>query len=379
MKSFPQACTESNHVVKLDAVRGLAILCVFFYHTLGIVFKTGQLGWSGLWLDFSSAPHPSFYVFYPLTFGGMGVPIFFVLSGFLIHCSYLRSSNFSISAFYYRRFWRIYPSFMVALVFFTLFNWMQGINPDLSQTVTHILMVYNFDDKYLSGINGAFWSLAVEFQLYLIYPVFLFLRRRIGIRRSLIIILLVSLSLRFRMLMSEYEFGRTPSNVEGSFPLLLWFDWALGCYLAEAYSQGKKVFNLSNLSVSLFTLGFFLFSTFKPASTLLFTYSSAIVAISLEKYIWSSRKISLFEKMLIPLGLCSYSFYLWHFPLIYPMSRVLIRIGVSENPFIQMLFVMPIIFGFIFGLSWILYITIEKRSQSYGRDLWNRMLSKKII
>lgn len=379
LKSSPQVNIETVHLAKLDVVRGFAILCVFFFHTLGPIFKTDRLSWSGLWLDFSSAPHPSFYVFYPLTFGWIGVPVFFVLSGFLIHYSYLKSDRFSIFAFYYKRVWRIYPSFIVALVFCTLFNWIQGVNPDPNQIMTHILMIYNFDDRYIGGINGSFWSLAVEFQLYLIYPILLLLRRKFGIRKSLIIILAISLSLNFCILISSYEFGRPSSSVETNFPLLLWFGWALGCYLAEAYSTGRKVFNLSNLSISLFTLVLLLFSTFRPASSLVFYYSPAIVAIFLEKYIWSSRKISSLEKLLIPLGLCSYSFYLWHFPLIYPMSRIFISIGVSNNPWIQMLFVMPIIFGFIFGLSWILYITVEKRSQSYGRDLWNRMLSKDIV
>jgi peptidoglycan/LPS O-acetylase OafA/YrhL len=363
--------TSRPHLVKLDALRGFAILAVFLIHTLGPVFLRDQLNWTGFWRDFSSANNPIFFVFYPFTFGWIGVSIFFVLSGFVIHLSYLNAKQFTIPSFYWKRFWRIYPPYLLTVVLCILFNWKYyGVQPEFWQTITHLLMVYNFNEKHLNGINGSFWSLAIEFQLYLIYPILLFLRQKLGFRKAMIVTFSISLFLRFLILSSTAFYNRPFSSIEGNFPLLLWFDWALGAYIADGYFKKEQVFYLSKLTIFLLISSFVFSTLYLPASTISFTLSSLITAILLEQYIQSKRELSTIEKAFVPLGLCSYSFYLIHFPMIYPLTRLFISLGVSDNILIQMLFVMPVIFCLIFAISWILYITVEKGSSALGKWTW---------
>ena len=97
---------------------------------------------------------PLYRLFYPLSFGWLGVCLFFVLSGFCIHSSYLRSARFSLSIFYVRRFWRIYVPYAVALVGFIIINRVYlAETTSLRQLATHLLMAYNFDPETLIGVN----------------------------------------------------------------------------------------------------------------------------------------------------------------------------------------------------------------------------------
>jgi peptidoglycan/LPS O-acetylase OafA/YrhL len=70
----------------LDQIRGFAIVSVVFYHILGTVCSRSQFPWGTSWLRDFSVPK-SFLLLSPLSFGHIGVAIFFVVSGFCIHLS----------------------------------------------------------------------------------------------------------------------------------------------------------------------------------------------------------------------------------------------------------------------------------------------------
>src|SRR4051794_8858672 len=75
---------RTSKLLRLDAMRGLAVLLVFVYHLAGI-----SIGWNRFYVapDFAARDLwpgvPD--ILYPVTLGWVGVPIFFVLSGFVIH------------------------------------------------------------------------------------------------------------------------------------------------------------------------------------------------------------------------------------------------------------------------------------------------------
>ncbi|MGI8430863.1 MAG: hypothetical protein ACR2MW_01035 [Chthoniobacterales bacterium] len=62
-------------------------------HWYGASFGTDHLEWKGLVRDFSSAPGRAFWFFYPLSYGWMGVSLFFIISGFCIHASALQAGE----------------------------------------------------------------------------------------------------------------------------------------------------------------------------------------------------------------------------------------------------------------------------------------------
>ena len=167
------------HIQKIDVLRGVAIIAVFSYHCFGFTFGMDRLKFDGMWLDFESAPTKLFYVFYPLTFGWIGVSLFFFTSGFCIHLSFLNNSNFSVLKFYRRRFWRIYPPYILAVIAFSILSHIDitSFNGAV-QLLSHIFLVHNLLPlSFYSGINPSFWSIGTEAQLYLMYLLMLYLRK----------------------------------------------------------------------------------------------------------------------------------------------------------------------------------------------------------
>ena len=92
--------SKTSHIDFLDPIRGVAILVVFAYHSLGMVFGRYQLSWHHWFPDFNVSR--SFLLLLPVTLGWAGVAIFFVVSGFCIHLSFSKLPQWPL--FFWRRF-----------------------------------------------------------------------------------------------------------------------------------------------------------------------------------------------------------------------------------------------------------------------------------
>jgi peptidoglycan/LPS O-acetylase OafA/YrhL len=237
----------AKHVDFLDHTRGLAIIAVLLFHSLATAYGYAELPWHG-WFRGLAVP-ASFLWFLPLSFGQAGVAIFFVVSGFCIQTSFQRPGR-RWRDFFIRRFFRIYPAYLAALLIFSLLlqmgrdtgTWLNG--GFWLQVLTHLFLVHNFLPRTYFGINGSFWSLAVEAQLYLVFPALLFLAARLGWRRTMAG--LGGLELLIRSLDGLVQTagwdttlgGRIVTGLAAS-PLGYWFSWALGAWLAEAWIKDE--------------------------------------------------------------------------------------------------------------------------------------------
>jgi peptidoglycan/LPS O-acetylase OafA/YrhL len=103
--------------------------------------------------------------------GGLGVDLFFVLSGFLVSglllAEYKKRGEISISRFYMRRAWKIYPSFYVLIAFSLLYHWLvigERVRPK------PFLAEAFFLQSYIGGYWNHTWSLAVEEHFYILLP-----------------------------------------------------------------------------------------------------------------------------------------------------------------------------------------------------------------
>lgn len=189
---------SSGHYVQLDGLRGLAILLVMAYHFFlphrrfhgedaGLLLQAAQLGW-------------------------MGVDLFFVLSGFLITGILLKSRDQSnyFRNFLMRRFLRIWP-----LYYLTLFGLIVVLPMLLPQVPTELqsmqrqqVWFWLFGANWLfaneGGFNftsgGYYWSLAVEEQFYLLWPIAVYLLSARVMGRLCIGLLVASLALRITLL-----------------------------------------------------------------------------------------------------------------------------------------------------------------------------------
>jgi peptidoglycan/LPS O-acetylase OafA/YrhL len=234
MSSFPQAKIKIGRMLTLDAMRGGAALAVVTYHALGVAPRTAMSGWEA-WL-----PQVTAYVVH---FAFAGIYLFFVISGFCIHLFWAKARAAGVEkpvinffTFWKRRVRRLYPPYFAALALYLCYlaykTPVQVTGFYLWDVLLHVFMLHNLDLRTTYTINGAFWTLAIEEQLYLAYFLLLFLRIRFGWTRTLLLcfsarvvwfIMAHALSAAFGMHIPVTEAAATN-----------WFIWALGALSVEA-------------------------------------------------------------------------------------------------------------------------------------------------
>jgi peptidoglycan/LPS O-acetylase OafA/YrhL len=171
----PRAAAASgpSRIVGLDGIRGLAALYVVLYH----IFLRA---WSG----YPGATHAPFWAT-SLSYGRAAVAIFIVLSGFSLGLGPARSGwRFtSVATYAHRRAWRILPPYWAALGFSLMMTWYVVAQPHLPLPNGKSVAVYGLlvQDVFTVGSpNRAFWSIAIEAQLYILLPLLLLLVRRVS-------------------------------------------------------------------------------------------------------------------------------------------------------------------------------------------------------
>ena len=155
-----------NSIAVLDGVRAVAILTVAFYH---ISLMTRGTLWS--------PNEQSHYIMSSVALsGGAGVTLFFVLSGFLLFMPYAKAFLFDKSwpktwQFYMRRVLRIVPAYYIALFLIIILSQQQYLQPAHWLDVS-LFLTFFMDSTSLTymKLNGPFWTLAVEWQFYLLLP-----------------------------------------------------------------------------------------------------------------------------------------------------------------------------------------------------------------
>lgn len=165
----------------LDLLRAIAILMVFTGHTV---------------LSYGS---PS--VLSPLQFGGTGVDLFFVLSGWLIGEQLFKElsqyGNIEIRRFWIRRWMRTLPAYYAVLGYTIVQNLL--MQPDFSIPWNYFFFTQNYNEKL--SVFTVSWSLCVEEQFYLVIaPLIVFLAKVSRHKRTLILIILLLLPSLFREL-----------------------------------------------------------------------------------------------------------------------------------------------------------------------------------
>ncbi len=364
--------SAKKHIDFLDQIRGIAIVAVFLFHSLGTAFSHDQLPW-GSWLrDFNVSS--SFLCLLPLSLGWAGVSVFFVVSGFCIHLSFSRNPswrNFGI-----RRFFRIYPPYFFAVLLFALVLPWSRVDNGLSgaaQIGSHLALLHNFDSRLYFGISPAFWSIAIEAQLYVLYPVLLALVARLGWRRSLGYIAVLELGLRLVLAITLVIKGRMVSPPLGGLPLLYWYSWSIGVAVAEAYLLGRPI-PFSNHSVllwSVIAIGSNFVKPFASFSFLFFALLTATVIAKLLRYPQAPFRLPVFlSRSFSIIGVWSYSIYLLHQPLLGLAPQVVSQFSLPD--YLQELVTFAVCLGFWFpivGLSALWYRVIELPSIALSKRI----------
>ena len=363
--------SPSDHLDRIDVLRAIAILLVLGYH--GLRFVTGQ------WELSSNRPWQTLLAWglYPLTLGWSGVSLFFVISGFCIHLSFLKQEAAQkqagladfVGGFFWRRFWRIYPPYLVALVGLGYWN---SRHPEWRFSARdfwlHFFLAHNFSTGTFYSINGAFWSLAVEMQFYGLFPLVLWLRQKFGLKATFWLFAAVSVVCRIVALAVQDWRGSPTPTIWCSTPILF-VDWLLGVWLAERWFAGERLFGVSKRqAVAAGFLALALSWNKVTSAALGYTAFSLWYAMLTELYLLRRARLSTLEKWAIPIGLCSYSIYLWHQPLI---GRVYFRLNHAGLPQTRAaaMCVLPVVLGLMVLLGYTAYRAIELPSIGIGKRL----------
>jgi peptidoglycan/LPS O-acetylase OafA/YrhL len=158
--------TESSRASRfyfpyIDIARAVAVILVLFYHLIL------ELNWESF---------PSVRIFYVFRIGWIGVDLFFVISGFVIFLSLIRTAeNFGIDN-YKKPYFKNRLSRIVPLYFLTSWCFLVLVEPKLfsypsdwlwRNILSHVFFIHNLSTTYMGALNGPTWSIATEMQFYI--------------------------------------------------------------------------------------------------------------------------------------------------------------------------------------------------------------------
>lgn len=298
--------TKANYRPDIDGLRALAVLLVVIYHGFPDTISGGFLG----------------------------VDVFFTLSGFLITkiiSTDLTSDRFSLRQFYFNRIRRILPSLLIVMTTLLVTGWFLFRADEFAQLGNEVLagslfysnLFYLSQDNYFDVASELkpllhLWSLSIEEQFYVLYPIGFILLNRIS--RSRRIQMLVIATAATASFVICFVFASSTSHAF-FLPITRWWELLLGGVLALSTNNGR--FRVSN--PNLLALGGFgciavgvvlasIIETFAVHMGLIVVFGTLVlIAVGQDaRLVKLTTGLSLF----VEIGKISYAFYLWHWPIL---------------------------------------------------------------
>ncbi|HEU0282553.1 MAG TPA: acyltransferase family protein [Gallionella sp.] len=319
-----------------------------------------------------------FHAFPSLLPGGFaGVDIFFVISGFLISkhiWEELGASAFSIRTFYARRIRRIFPALGVVLLACLAMGWVILTPAEYEQLGKHVVAGAIFVSNIIlwkeSGYfdNAAdtkpllhLWSLGIEEQFYIVWPLLLAFFWRYTRHFGWALLGIIGVSLAYSMMVVRHD-----AVADFYSPLTRFWELALGAGLVYLVTHKPTVSAMNRSLVSWLGLCLILASAvviekhyaFPGAWALLPTMGAACLIYA--EGTWPNRRV-LSHHLLVWFGLISYPLYLWHWPLL-----SFARIMESGTPSVEVRFWLV---AASIILAWLTYKLLERPVRSRPRSL----------
>ena len=339
----------------IDGLRAIAVLVIVIYHA----FPSALVG------------------------GFIGVDIFFVISGYLISriiFTRLNENNFDFLEFYSRRIRRIFPALLMILIVSFVVGWFVMLGDEYKQLGKHIAGGAGFISNFIFWSESGYfdtaaetkpllhlWSLGIEEQFYIIWPLFLWLAWRNKSHHFLLLLAVTILSFSLNVL----NFA-TPTTMFYS-PQTRFWELLSGSLLAynslfgfkksalgtnkstrstksaqKAYANAISLLGLILIILSLLIINK---ERIFPGLWALLPTLGALMIISAGTKAWLNSSL-LSHRVLVWFGLISYPLYLWHWP-IFTFTRIIQSGEPSLLTKISALITSVI-------LAWMTYIFLEK-------------------
>lgn len=354
----------------IDVLRGVSALGVVWFHSrvdLWVGFKAIQADPTA----YSAFDRALSYLSLPASQMGGIVMLFFVLSGFCIHLP-IASKNTSPNwtAYAVRRFLRIYPAYLAtllvcllaAVVFFRDGGDLVG---QLSVYAASAVMVQNW---VMGGsqiaLNPSLWTIPVEVEAYIVYPLLLWFWRKHGLSGVLALTLLCTA-------IGAVMFAGGHGQASASF-FKYAVIWNSGAWLAEAYVRGLlPKWTSCHWFVMAGTASATMAAGLAGVDIFYLHYGWALVSFLLLLWVLGpgSRLLTLSRWWVTPLmftGTVSYSLYLLHFPLFKMAGCAWVQVYGSKPES----FLVPSIATFlVIPVAWLFYKVVELPTHQLARSL----------
>ena len=333
----------TNYRADIDGLRAISVISVIGFHTFPNNVKAGFIG----------------------------VDIFFVISGYLISkiiIEQIELNSFSFFDIYKRRIRRIFPALILVLFACFIFGWFTLFPIELQQLGKHIAGSAGFISNFILWNEAGYfdnqantkpllhiWSLGIEEQFYIFWPLIIWTIYKIRINFLLIIFVLITLSFVLNIVSAESDKVATFYS-----PITRFWELLVGSFLA--WLKFKNKFSYLNISTKNFSSFFGIFliiyafviidknSIYPGFFGLLPVLGTFLIIFAGPEALFNRFILS--NKIAVWIGLISFPLYLWHWPLI-----SFARIVESDFPNVNYR-IIAIITSIV--LSWITFKYIEK-------------------
>lgn len=370
----------------LDGLRAIAALYVVLNH-IALYFKFN-------FTVLNSLQSRSISIFH---YGHQAVNFFIVLSGFCLAIPFVGRRECSINPldFYIKRAKRILIPYYVAMFISLLLIascigdkngtiWDYSLPVSTSDIILHLFLLHDLFSSHLSTINGPFWSISVEFRIYLIFPLLVLIWQKRGIFKAFLIACLISVVLFSIMFyVKAYIDADIALNWSGVSPYLILFTFGMAASYIS-FDKGVEKWR-SKVPWLLLSLGLLIVNRFiitlkpfvdNPYSFQLddiifgFVVACLLISISGEKATYLKRALSF--KPLVFIGTFAFSIYLLHYPILQLIWRYIInhlQINTLNKYYMMIVIGIPI----VLGLAYLFYLLFERPYMNNNKPLVNEL------
>jgi len=304
-----------------------------------------------------------FHAGFELFSGGfVGVDVFFVISGYLITTILIEdieNKRFSIVNFYERRARRILPALFFVMLVCIPFAWIWMLPSQMKDFSQSLVAVSLFASNILFWRESDYfdtaaeekpllhtWSLAVEEQYYVLFPIFLILAWRFGKNRVFwTIVVMAAVS----FLLSEWGWRNKPTANFYLAPTRAWelFAGSIAAFIVQKQGvQKNNLLSLIGLAVIIFSIFFYDENTpFPSVYALVPVLGVVLLVLYADNETLAAKLLS--TKGFVGVGLISYSAYLWHQPLF-----AFARIRSLEHPSVVLMLALSLASLLLAYFSW---------------------------
>lgn len=350
LQKFKRVTQSTNYLPEVDGLRFIAVFSVVvIMHISNFIDRKF---FNAQWIPDG---YPSAFVLN----GGMGVPLFFIISGFILSLPFARwrlngATPVSMKQYYLRRLTRLEPPYLIALlILFAAHVWLlktysfTTLWPHLlvSAVYLHTLVYDSF-----SLVLPVAWTLEVEVQFYVLAPLFfsIFLLKKRWLRRSLLVVII---------LFATYHYHDV---WEMAYVFMYLHYFAMGLLLADLYCTDTVLIKNERLNSFIGIISLLAFLGLDGLSSLAVGFAKLAALFLLFHSALTSKgfRQGLSHPVLTSIGGMCYSIYLWHFAVISAVGMILLKTGwdLQRPALIPLMYVLLIIAVLIFSALYFLWI-----------------------